>query len=136
MATKISLELTDDLYQQVRDFARLHEQPIEVAISTILEERLLADTVEDETIDWSEPDPDVEREMEAFITLHPSLKEQYMGQHVAIYHGQLIDHDQDFAALYGRIDKAYPEEFVWMATVEDEPLPTFRHLSPRFVRGS
>ena len=33
------------------------------------------------------------REREAYIAMHPMLKEQYMGQHVAIFEGQLIDID-------------------------------------------
>jgi hypothetical protein len=58
-----------------------------------------------------------------------------MGQHVAIYGGQLVDHDQDFAALFERIEKAYPDEFVWLATVGEEPLPTIYHRSTRLIRN-
>ena len=32
--------------------------------------------------------------MEAFIAMHPMLKEKYMGEHVAIYDGKLIDQIQ------------------------------------------
>jgi hypothetical protein len=73
----------------------------------------------------------MEREMLAFIQMHPVLKKKYLGQHVAIFGSQLIDMDEDYAALYERIDAQYPDQFVWMATVEDEPIPTLVFRSPR-----
>lgn len=84
-------------------------------------------------IEWSEPDPAVERERDAFIAMHPMLKERYSDQYVAIHDGALIDQDHDYAALYARIDRAYPDEFVWLAAVMDEPLPTIHHRSPRLI---
>jgi len=79
---------------------------------------------------------DVMREMEAYITLHPALKAAYMGQHVAILDGQLIDHDSDPAALYERIAARYPDRFVWLTAVEEKPLATLRFRSPRIVSPS
>jgi hypothetical protein len=136
MVTKITVKLPDSLYQRTQRFAYLHQQNMEEAISALLEQALAAGEAKDEVIDWSEPDPAVDREMEAYIALHPMLKQHYMGRHVAIYGGQLIDHDQDFAALFARIEQAYPDEFVWLATVEEEPLPTFYHRSPRLIQDS
>jgi hypothetical protein len=83
--------------------------------------------------DVAEEDAAVEREMQAYIALHPMLKEKYLGQHVAIYDGQLIDVDEDFDALYRRIDVQYPDEFVWLATVEEEAMPTLVFRSPRLL---
>jgi hypothetical protein len=134
MATKITVQLPDHLYQRTQRFARLHQQEMEEAISALLEQALEAGEAEEEILDWSEPDPAVDREMKAYIAMHPMLRQHYRGQHVAIYGGQLIDHDQDFEALFKRIEQAYPDEFVWLATVEEEPLPTIYHRSPRLVR--
>lgn len=134
MATKITVKLPDSLYQRTQRFAHLHQQGLEEAISSLLEQALAVGEAEDEIIDLSEPDPAADREMQAYIALHPMLKERYMGQHVAIYGGQLVDHDQDFAALFTRIEQRYPNEFVWLATVEDEPLPTIYHRSPRLIQ--
>jgi hypothetical protein len=66
----------------------------------------------EEIIERSEPDPAVDREMEAYIAMHPMLKEKYFGKYVAVYHGELIDYDEDQESLYIRIDEQYPEEFV------------------------
>ena len=70
-------------------------------------------------------------EMQAYLALHPMLKEKYLGQYVAIYQGKLIDHDPDHEALYIRIDAEYPDEFVWISLVEEEAIPTLIFRSPR-----
>src|SRR5690606_1718087 len=103
-------------------------------ISALLEQALAAGEVEDEIVDWSEPDPAVDREMEAYIALHPMLKEQYFGKYVAIYHGELIDYDDEPAALLTRIEAQYPDEFVWLTQVGPEPIETLVVRSPRIVR--
>ena len=42
--------------------------------------------------------------------------------------------DDNFAALYARIDAKYPDEFVWLTPVEEEAIPTIVVRSPRFDR--
>jgi hypothetical protein len=84
--------------------------------------------------DWSEPNEAVDREMQAYVAMHPQLKQQFLGKHVAIYGGELIDMDDNFAALYARIDAKYPDEFVWLTPVEEEAIPTIVVRSPRFDR--
>ncbi len=83
--------------------------------------------------DWTTPDAAVEREEAAYIAMHPTLKEKYHGKHVAIYEGKLIDVDEDGQALYRRIDARYPDTFVWMAEVKDEPIDVVYTRSPRFT---
>lgn len=74
--------------------------------------------------------------MDAYVALHPSLKANYFGEHVAILEGQLVDHDPDPAALYQRIAAQYPDRFVWLTVVEEEPLTTLAFRSPRIVPQS
>jgi len=78
-----------------------------------------------------DPDADCTPEMQAYIALHPLLKEKYFGQYVAIYQGKLIDHDSVHEALYRRIDAQYPDKFVWISLVEEEAIPTLMFRSPR-----
>lgn len=73
-----------------------------------------------------------EREREAFIRLHPTLVQQYPGEHVAIYGGELVDHDKDALKLSLRISKAYPNEFVWLAPLKDQAIEEWVFRSPRF----
>lgn len=134
MAMKITVKLPDQLYQRTQRFAQLHQQELEEAISSLLEQALAVDEADDEVIDLSEPDPAADREMQAYIALHSTLKEQYLGKYVAIYHGKLIDFDDNPGALLDRIETQYPEEFVWLTKVGPEPIQTFTIRSPRVVR--
>ncbi|RIK35790.1 MAG: hypothetical protein DCC55_29230 [Chloroflexi bacterium] len=77
-------------------------------------------------------DEAVERERAAYIALHPMLLEKYPGEHVAIYGGALIDHDIDGVALSQRIYARFPDEFVWIAPVQEHPLEEWVVRSPRF----
>ena len=83
--------------------------------------------------DWTTPDPAVDREEAAYIAMHPKLKETHFGKHVAIYGGKLIDEDSNRNALYDRIDAQYPDQFVWMTEVKDEPIDAVYMRSPRFT---
>jgi hypothetical protein len=134
MATKIMVELSDDLFQQTQRFARRHQQGMEEAISTLLEQALTAGETDEEVVDWTTPDPVVDREREAYIAMHPKLKEHYLGKYVAIYHGELVDYDDDAATLSMRTDERFGEEFVLMTQVKSEPIETIVIRSPRIVR--
>ena len=83
--------------------------------------------------DWTTPDPAFDREEAAYIAMHPKLKETHFVKHVAIYGGKLIDEDNNRNALYNRIDAQYPDEFVWMTEVKDEPIDILYMRSPRFT---
>jgi len=108
-------------------------QDIIAIVEAILNENLPDHIEAQDWVDLSEPDEAAEREMKAYIELHPMLKEKYFGKHVAVYGGQLIDYDDNFDALYDRIARAYPNEFVWMSQVKEEPIETFVIRSPRFI---
>jgi hypothetical protein len=129
MAEQVNVSIPQKLYRRVYELARIQKRPIDDMLIEVLD-RALPPGDEQELFDYDE-DNAVEKEMQAFITLHPMLKEKYLGQHVAIYDGKLIDHDQDFKSLYERIEAIYPNEFVWLATVEEEAMPTLISRSPR-----
>ncbi len=127
MAEQITITIPQQLYRRARELALSRNQPVDDVLVHVLDEALPPDVAPEFD------DAAVEREMQAYIALHPTLKQQYLGQHVAIYGGQLVDVDTDYGALYTRIDAQYPDEFVWLATVAEEPMPTLVFRSPRFV---
>ena len=129
MAEQVSISIPQPIYRRVRELARLRNRPVDDVLIEVLDQAL----PRDDKPDVAEEDAAVEREMQAYISLHPMLKEKYLGQHVAIYNGQLIDVGEDFGALYRRIDAQYPDEFVWLATVEEEAMPTLVFRSPRLL---
>lgn len=77
----------------------------------------------------------MQREIVAYRAMHPQLRETHLGQHVALFQGQLVDSDQEFLALFLRIQKRYPDEVVLMREVRPEADPVYRILSPRLERG-
>ena len=87
-----------------------------------------------EATDFDPMDATVEREREAFIALHPMLLAKYPGEEVAIYGGQVVDHDRDGVALSQRIYKRFPDEFVWIAPVTSQPLEVRTVYSFRLER--
>ena len=129
MAEQVSITIPQPIYRRVRELARLRNRPVDDVLIEVLDQALPPD----DKPDIAKEDAAVEREMQAYIALHPMLKEKYLGQHVAIYNGQLIDVDEDYGALYQRIDAQYPDEFVWLATVEEEAMPTLVFRSPRLL---
>lgn len=51
-----------------------------------------------------------DQEVAAYVAMHPQLLEKYEGKHVAIYGGQVIDVDDDFATLYDRVLDKYGDD--------------------------
>lgn len=75
----------------------------------------------------------MDREVAAFRQLHVSLLKHYRGEYVAIHQGQLVDHDSDKVALLERIEKTYPDEFVLIRPVQEQPEREFYFRSPRYI---
>jgi hypothetical protein len=130
MAEYVTVSIPEALVHRARKLARVRRRPVDTVIAELLDEALPPAEV---VVSTEAEDATVTREMEAYVALHPSLKEDYLGQHVAILDGQLIDHDADPAALYQRIVARYGHRFVWMTAVEEEPLTTLVFRSPRII---
>lgn len=94
---------------------------------------LVAGEVEEFVDESPRPEDEaVTREREAYIALHPTLLKQYPNEHVAIYRGELVDHDIDALALSLRIYQRFPDQFVWIAPVKPQALEEWTVRSPRF----
>lgn len=129
---EMKLPIPDNLYRRAKRLADIREQDVSDVLIDVLDDALpTTDLLED-------LDPELEkamqREMAAYIALHPQLKEKYLGKSVAIYKGELIDVDDNFGELYKRIRSKYPDVFVWLTTVRNEAIGTIQMRSPRFVR--
>lgn len=120
-------------YERLSRWAELHQRDVGEAIALYLAEYLPIG--ERTTVPPAEADPQLEREKAAYERLHAALREKYSGQYVAIYSGQMVDHDSDYGALFERIDDRFPGVFVWLTRVEDEPIGTIVFRSPRFANS-
>lgn len=69
------------------------------------------------------------REIEAFHRLHPTLWEKYPGEYAAIHNGQLVDHDTDRVALLKRLTQNFPDVFVLVRPIRENPDIIYHHRS-------
>jgi hypothetical protein len=76
------------------------------------------------------------REDAAYRLLHPELVKQLLGQYVAIFQGQVVDHDQDEDAILQRRRDNYPGKVVLIRRVEFEVERELAFRSPRFATTS
>jgi hypothetical protein len=132
MAAPMTVTFSGELSEKIQQLAILRHQEVSELFATLVDQAWPDETKED--ADLEEQDETASPEMRAYVALHPMLKEKYFGQYVAIYKGKVIDHDADRKALYERIDAQYPDEFVWISRVEEEPIPTLVFRSPRIER--
>jgi len=131
MTHYVRVPLSPETYERVRQWAEGRRQTVADAIADLLADALPVDPPED-----GEPelDPAVERERAAYVALHPRLKQTHFGRFVAIYGGELVDEDDEYGPLVERIIHRYPEQFVWLTQVAEQPLHTLSFRSPRLVR--
>ena len=131
MTVTVTLQLDDVTWRRAHRLAQQQQQDVADALVTWLAETLpTPDSSGAMTANDSE-DAAVEREMQAYLALHPHLEARYLGEYVAILDGRLIDHDADYGALFDRIDAQFPDLFVWMTQVTAEPIRTLAFRSPR-----
>jgi len=75
------------------------------------------------------------REQEAYRAMHAELKQKYLGESVAIYNGELIDHDADALALLRRVRQRFGSAPVLFCEVEAQPEREYVIRSPRLERA-
>ncbi|MCA9998370.1 MAG: hypothetical protein KDE56_21555 [Anaerolineales bacterium] len=122
MTLQVTIPLSEKTYKRVQQWAALRQQDIGEAIADYLTDTLPnSDSL---IVPPAEPDDEVEREKQAYIQLHPTLKQTHLGKYVAIYNGRLVDEDEAYSALFERIDALYPDSFVWMTQVKEKPIET------------
>jgi hypothetical protein len=134
MVSQVTLRIPRNLFTRAKQLTQSQSEKSTDELINVLDQILASvESIETDvdTDDGLEADPALKREMQAFIAMHPSLKKTHFGKHVAIYQGRLIDSDDDYNALTRRIDARYPDRFVWISTVEDEPIKTLVFRSPR-----
>jgi len=124
---QVTITLTSQQLERARRLAEIRRQAVKDVLATVVDEGLTQAELSSESTD-----PELAREKAAFLNLFPMLQEKYAGQHVAIFGGELVDHDQDGMALSKRIYARYPDQFVWIAPVNESPLPEFRSRSFRW----
>lgn len=62
----------------------------------------------------------LDAEIEAYKRMHPDLRQNYLGQWIAVHSKQLVDHDSDGTALYKRIRAKYGKAAVLIRQVTEQ----------------
>ena len=74
------------------------------------------------------------QEQQAYMRLHPALVQTHLNKSVAVIGGELIDSDESQAALWERMELAFPDRPFFITKVQPEAFPTLRIRSPKIVR--
>ncbi len=119
MSKQVTLTLPEPVYQRAQQVAASTRRDIHEVLS-----EALAQTFRPFPVDKNREL--MLREIEAFRNLHPQLIRQYPGEYVAVYQGQVVDHDSDPVALLKRINQKYPDKVVLRRKVERDPDPVLR----------
>ncbi len=92
-----------------------------------------SETTERTPMSPSEREAATMREEVAYQAMHSQLHQTHAGQHVAIYGQKLIDSDVSGAALYKRIRREFPGEFVLITPVEEKAEEVIIVRVPRLI---
>jgi hypothetical protein len=74
------------------------------------------------------------QEQAAFQAMLPDLLTKFEDHYVAVYQGQVVDHDADQIALIERLDQSHPDTIVLVKQVTTEPERVLRMRSPRLIK--
>lgn len=138
MSHPITITLPDDLYQELTHLAQANQRKVPEFVREELIKTIRSQILTNQNVDQPEGSfhPDraaMEKEGQAFLRLHPSLKREYLGEYVAIYQEKLVDHDPDLIELIQRREQRYPDEVVLIRQVLVEPEQELVIRSPRLI---
>jgi hypothetical protein len=78
----------------------------------------------------------IHAETEAFWEMHDELVKKVEGEHVALYQGEVVDHDADVSRLQARVREQFGELPVLIAPVTAEPRRDLRWIGIRIEANS
>lgn len=138
MSVKVTLTIDNDLYRRAEKIARSRRRDVaDLLAESITLPEMVPSAKENgpavETAVSVSSEQAVAREEAAFYRLHPELWQKYPGQYVAINNEAVVDHDSDQVALFLRVKARYPDEFVWIAPVQETAVEEYVIHSPRSV---
>jgi predicted transcriptional regulator len=113
---------------------RLVRQLEQVAVQCSVEAKELVETAVRAYLRQMERET-IKAEAAAFRSMHAKLAEKYLGQYVAVHGGEVVDSDEDFQALHGRVRQRFGCQPVLLRQVETEPKRVLTFRSPRLERG-
>lgn len=105
-----------ELYQRVHEAAQAHQATVDEILAQAVRLYL-----------WEQDRQQIAEESRRYRQQHAQLKTQYLGRYIAMRHGQVVDHDAEFAPLRQRIRQRFSHTPVMITLVEED-------LEPSLVR--
>jgi len=124
MGVQITVNLPNDVYRRLQREATAANRDV----ADLASEKLIAGVPH---FPAHPRHVEMEQERVAFLKMHSELWEKYPHQYVAIFQGEVVDHDQDELALLKRRNEKYPDDIVLIRQVLQEPERTIVIRSPR-----
>jgi hypothetical protein len=126
MSEQIIVTVPNEIYRRIAKQAEASRRQVSDIVNEVL-----ADTFSQPQNKINPAQEKMLQEVEAYKNMHPALAEKYLGYYVAIYQGELVDHDTDQEALFFRIREKYPHQVVLQRQVLTEADPVLHFRSPR-----
>jgi hypothetical protein len=127
MSTEVTLKIPDHVYQQAEQIAQSEQRPVADVFQEAINQLFTPVAVHPQRAQ-------MEKEQLAFAHMLPDLLRQYKGVYVAVYQGEVVDHDPDQVALAVRMQKVYPDQVVLIKRVTAVPDKILHNRSPRLLR--
>jgi predicted transcriptional regulator len=122
MEELVQISLPAVLVNKLDEVANLQHTDLATVVSQAIE-RYLREQAHQE----------IEQEQQAYAAQHAQLLTKYAGEYIAMHHGQVIDHDENRAALSQRLRKRFGRTSVLITPVLAQPQQTITVRSPRLL---
>lgn len=125
MTLALEIPLDSELTESLRAFARRQGQQPEQVVGDLVRAYVRQQRREQ-----------LARETAAYHAQHAALVQQYLGQHVAFFNGECVDHDADASALARRVRQKFGHEPVLVTQVQAAAEAEITLRSPRLLEAA
>ncbi len=103
-----TIAVETELYNRIEKAASEHKANINEILNQAVRRYL-----------WELDRRKISEESKIYRQHHAELKDQYLGQYIAMHEGQVVDHDADFPTLRQRIRQLFGHTPVMITLVEE-----------------
>jgi glutamyl-tRNA reductase len=103
-----TVAVESELYNRIEKTAQEQQANVDEILSQAIRRYL-----------WELDRRKISEESKIYRQRHPELKEQYLGQYIAMHNGQVVDHDADFQTLRQRIRQRFEHTPVMITSVQE-----------------
>ena len=105
-----TIAIEPELYQRVAEVATENQTTADEILAEAVRHYL-----------WEMNNRKISEESKLYRQRHAEIKQQYLGQWIAMRNGAVVDHDADFDTLRQRVHARFRHAPVMMTLVEEEP---------------